>query len=626
MNSLRPAGIKYFAIAATLTLIAGIGFCAERSILKTAPETVDPATIVPPGMTFIPAIQDYQVGLSLEQIEAIQERIKLSSPTELAVFAAAYPLNTVNIESFYLDTQEVTQRDWMAYLKATGKKPGEHLVRELWTDGEIPEGKEDHPITFISRDEAEEYTLWCGKRLPTEIEWEYAARGPNAFVYPWGNDFDDPDPRWDANGRRIPGKEVDPDSLKKGGDRANCGPSRGKREPNAVGKYPLGNSPFGLQDMAGNVWEWTSSQMLAYPDHKPFTLKTHFGKEEISGASLFSSSEAIIRGGSYDRGESALMSVIRQPTSPKTWNSSVGFRCAKSARAGVETLHQAVRELGQHRFGRLSPLDEQGLAAAERTTYQDDGTFTSYEGILFCQVSEWKESSGRTLGLSKAEKEPQLALGAFTTTHDCFVPPIPAGTYYVELRPANTKAKVDKSLKFPKTGWYYHGFEPADDRSSKRGAKDEDDPADDAEEEGAKDDAAGGDEDEDEGPTIIEMVGSLKLNPKVHNVILMNTKGQVVAAYPIDRLKEDGKLEKDGEPPAVALSRGKMIKVDKRANLPETEIWTFDWIVKTSQRKGVSFSLPFRFAPDLLSATKTALSSEKGKATVEAEAPASKSK
>ena len=135
------------------------------------------------------------------------------------------------------------------------------------------------PITFTTWRDSAAYARWAGKRLSTEAEWEKAARGTDARIYPWGNE-------WDPTKARA-GLEVD-------------------AGPTTVGSFPKGASPYGCLDMAGNVWEWTS---------------------ERSGTASF----GVVRGGAWDSGEGnvTVRSFLEQ--SPENTEPSIGFRCVRVA-------------------------------------------------------------------------------------------------------------------------------------------------------------------------------------------------------------------------------------------------------------------------------------------------------
>ncbi|AOP35836.1 sulfatase [Leptospira tipperaryensis] len=179
--------------------------------------------------------------------------------------------NLQDVSSFYIDKYEVTNQEYSKFLKETNNPPPPH-----WPNGIYPSGKEHHPVNGLTYREAESYARWSGKRLPTEMEWEKAARGtgitwminrdesysfyPNPLEYPFGNDFDP----------------------------VLCNTIESKRM-DTIGVYELAKksaSPYGVIGMCGNVAEWTSSDYLPYKGH---SLKR----------SAFGKMHKVIRGGSF---------------------------------------------------------------------------------------------------------------------------------------------------------------------------------------------------------------------------------------------------------------------------------------------------------------------------------------
>ncbi|MBU1247653.1 MAG: formylglycine-generating enzyme family protein, partial [Proteobacteria bacterium] len=155
------------------------------------------------------------------------------------------PVHDVSVNEFKMDKTEVTVAAYEACVKAGKCKP---TVTGYKCNSGM-ESRQNHPINCVDWNQARDYCAWAGKRLPSEEEWEYAARGSDGRTYPWGNTIADnlrTDPHlkdqacWHGNSR------FSPDST--------C----------AVGTYPNGASPFGLLDMAGNVWEWTSGVKCKY--------------------------------------------------------------------------------------------------------------------------------------------------------------------------------------------------------------------------------------------------------------------------------------------------------------------------------------------------------------------------
>ena len=206
------------------------------------------------------------------------------------------PQHSVTLPAFDIDRYEVTNMQYQRFIDATQRRSPDHFRNRTY-----PEGKADHPVTFVSWHDADAYCRWAGKRLPTDEEWEKAARGTDGRTYPWGNDINlangNTPMRWAAVGQE------------------------GDTTP--VGAFAAGVSPYGLYDMSGNVWEWTASWYTAYPGSK--TESENFGEryKTLKGGSWFDCSF-------YKCGISA-PTYNRAFFSAKTKNDTFGFRCARDA-------------------------------------------------------------------------------------------------------------------------------------------------------------------------------------------------------------------------------------------------------------------------------------------------------
>ena len=143
------------------------------------------------------------------------------------------PQHKLYLPAYRIACTPVTNAQYKRFIQATNYEPPEH-----WEKGSIPHGKKDHPVVYVSWQDAQAFCRWAGVRLPTEAEWEKAARGTDGRIYPWGN--------------QKP-------------DNALCNCAFKASDTTPVGAYPKGASPFGVLDMAGNVWEWTSSKIADYP-------------------------------------------------------------------------------------------------------------------------------------------------------------------------------------------------------------------------------------------------------------------------------------------------------------------------------------------------------------------------
>ncbi len=204
------------------------------------------------------------------------------------LYANEHPRRSVMLGTFYIDRTEVTNRQYKDFVDKTGHRAPPH-----WQGGTFPERFADHPVVNVSWNDAAAYCKWRKKRLPTEEEWEKAARGTDGRKFPWGNDFD----------------------MKK----LNA---LGKHEGTMpVGSFPEGASPYGALDMSGNVMEWTSSWYLRYPGNK-------YDDED------YGEKYRVVRGGGWGGiGHYSLQVFVstsyRNMFSPEERFNDLGFRCAK---------------------------------------------------------------------------------------------------------------------------------------------------------------------------------------------------------------------------------------------------------------------------------------------------------
>jgi sulfatase modifying factor 1 len=226
------------------------------------------------GMVFVPA-GVFTMGSSAEDLLRAGE-------------VDEFPQREVFVDDFYIDIREITNAEYKVYLDSTQVE-----APPKWIDGNYGVGEDGFPVISVSWDEATAYAKWIGKRLPTEAEWEKAARGTDARTFPWGNSFD----RARANN----------------GDRLM-----------PVMSFANGTSPYGCYDMAGNAAEWVDGRYEAYPRSTQDVLPPGVPDRN----EMFSKDRRVYRGGSWNTFSKYLRCANREHTSPgKRWV-YVGFRCA----------------------------------------------------------------------------------------------------------------------------------------------------------------------------------------------------------------------------------------------------------------------------------------------------------
>lgn len=271
---LMVAGLAFVALCAIAVAIVGVYLLnrpGNDKIAETTPWTGIAAAEPVPGMVFIPG-GAFMMGETPRPGPEL-DREKYDGPP-----------HTVRVAAFYIDVTEVSNADYSRFLSETRREPPPD-----WPSSPPSATWKALPVSNVSWEDASAYAAWAGKRLPTEDEWEYAARGADGRRYPWGDD-------WDGRCARASGLVTS--------------------NPDPVGSHPSCASPFGALDLAGNVWEWTASSFAPYPGgpEAPDEFRT----------------AKITRGGAWTSTPWDQRSTHRDFKLPTTRDTRIGFRCAKS--------------------------------------------------------------------------------------------------------------------------------------------------------------------------------------------------------------------------------------------------------------------------------------------------------
>jgi formylglycine-generating enzyme required for sulfatase activity len=264
------------------------------------------------------------------------ESIRASRPTATRSFAAdseiliqdgaatigdvsipgSRPVRRVAISAFFIDRYEVTNARYAEFVKATGRRAP--YVHENWAaiynwfKNEPPEGLSEVPVVLVNWDDANAYCRWSGRRLPTELEWEKAARGADGRKYPWGG-------QWDSRKTNVVSRLSGPLKNVDEWDRFEASWTGSKKpEIFAVGGYPEDQSVYGAMDMGGNVSEWVDGHFVEYPNAPP-------QERQALGSDL-----RVARGNSWGNRDYSTPLAIRYPYEQRRVDSVIGFRCART--------------------------------------------------------------------------------------------------------------------------------------------------------------------------------------------------------------------------------------------------------------------------------------------------------
>lgn len=260
------------------------------------------------GMVYVPG-GEFKMGSNYEGTAYARKLCKeYLGKKALAIctadnFGDESPAHTVTLSSYWIDQTEVTNEQYQKCVQ-TGvcrlpENTGSHSRSTYYGNPDFAY----YPVIFVTREQASDYCNWTGGRLPTEAEWEYAARGPESWIFPWGNDFD---------GTRLNYCDVNCDA---GPNDPNV--NDGYAETAPVGSFPSGASWVGALDMAGNVREWVADW------YGPYTFDP-----QVNPAGP-ATGESIPRGGSWLDLPSLIRSANRGGNVPGYNRNYYGFRCVQ---------------------------------------------------------------------------------------------------------------------------------------------------------------------------------------------------------------------------------------------------------------------------------------------------------
>ena len=266
--------------------------CAARSALETTARDVYTSFRVVTTDLSAVRIQDLDwVTIPAGVFQFGNDQVAPRGP----VLSGELPQHAVELAEFQIAQTPVTNAEYQEFVVATGHPEPGH-----WRARCNPHGKDDHPVTYVDWHDAAAFCAWAGGRLPTEAEWEKAARGDDGRVYPWGN--------------------ARPDAT-----RLNYARGTHHAATTAVRSYPTGSSAYGVFDMAGNVWEWTSSLFAAYP------YSAVDGRESASAHG-----RRVLRGGSFASPSARYVRcAMRSLSYPTRRRDHIGFRVVSGIRCEV---------------------------------------------------------------------------------------------------------------------------------------------------------------------------------------------------------------------------------------------------------------------------------------------------
>lgn len=304
-------------------MVAGIllAACAPKPTSTVAPPVATEAPTEAPTAVTLPAEITDAKGITMRLVPAGQFTMGGSADTALAECQKLYiggtcdrgwftdeePAHTVYLDDYYMDKYEVSNAAYRECVNSGACQPPTYTGSYTRSNYYGNSAYDDYPVIYVDWNMANAYCEWRGARLPTEAEWEKAARGPDGRLYPWGNTFD--------------GKKANFCDENCSFDAANKNYDDGYADTAPVTAFPGGASVYGIFNLAGNVWEWVAGWYdSSYYANSPFSNPQGPSSGEYRA----------LRGGSWIVYGYLLRSADRNRVEPSNSNLNLGFRCALS--------------------------------------------------------------------------------------------------------------------------------------------------------------------------------------------------------------------------------------------------------------------------------------------------------
>jgi serine/threonine-protein kinase len=279
----------------------------SRSTATLAPPTSTGAPSPARGLVIGSTMVSDKDGMTLVYVPA-GEFTMGSADGDSEASSDEKPQHKVALDAFWIDRTEVTNAQYRKCVAAGACQPPSNSSSYTRSSYYGNAEYDNYPVLYVSWEAAQKYCQWAGRRLPTEAEWEKAARGTDGRKYPWGNGA-------------LAGNLLNFCDRNCSFDWKDSAVDDGYADTAPVGHYPAGASPYGALDMAGNVWEWTAD----------WYNKTYYQNAPAQNPKGPDSGQyRVLRGGSWLVGQWCVRAADRYGYVPDSVNSYVGFRCARS--------------------------------------------------------------------------------------------------------------------------------------------------------------------------------------------------------------------------------------------------------------------------------------------------------